>query len=97
MLGSYAENSLPQEFPVVKVHEIDEIRDLSERTMAMFRHMWLHYPYKKWYMKVDDDTYVLVKNLLQVLTREVLWTHSLNPLSCSLPLEHSANLYSITA
>eukprot|EP01104_Vermistella_antarctica_P018751 TRINITY_DN706_c0_g1_i1.p1 TRINITY_DN706_c0_g1~~TRINITY_DN706_c0_g1_i1.p1 ORF type:complete len:477 (-),score=90.17 TRINITY_DN706_c0_g1_i1:125-1555(-) len=55
--------------PVVKVFHHESKKFLSDKTMGMFRWMWENYPEKKWFMKADDDTYVIPNNLLAMLRR----------------------------
>lgn len=34
----------------------------------MFKYVWEHYPEKKWFMKADDDTFMHLDNLLDLLS-----------------------------
>jgi hypothetical protein len=34
----------------------------------MFQHVWEQYPDKKWFIKADDDTYLHLDNILDMLS-----------------------------
>ena len=36
---------------------------LWAKTQAALTHLYTHYPHYHWYLKADDDTYVIVENL----------------------------------
>jgi len=56
----------PVAMPVV--HRLDvpagHTHHITKETTSMLQELWTRYPHAKWYMKVDDDNYVLPDNVL---------------------------------
>ncbi len=42
---------------------------VANETVAMLKLLYASFPHKKWYMKCDDDTFVIVSNLLMALDK----------------------------
>ncbi|ALC39815.1 CG3119 [Drosophila busckii] len=54
---------------VVQVVQSDSYDELWNKTHEGFRHVWLQYGEQyDWFLKADDDTYVIMENLLQLLS-----------------------------
>ena len=57
------------EFPVIGVNVTEGRSHLTEKTHEAFRYVYKHYMDKAdWFLKADDDAYVLVDNLKQYLS-----------------------------
>ena len=41
---------------------------LSIKTFLIMQHMYVYHPDKKWYIKIDDDSYLFVKNAMEALS-----------------------------
>lgn len=41
----------------------DSFKKLTDKVYRMFMHAYLKYPNFDWYLKADDDTYIIMENL----------------------------------
>ena len=58
-------------FPTIGINSVEGYRHLTAKTMFAFRYIYEHYFDKAdWFMKADDDTYVIVENLRYFLSGE---------------------------
>jgi glycoprotein-N-acetylgalactosamine 3-beta-galactosyltransferase len=49
----------------------DSYENLGEKTRAMFKYAWYHFGHQfDWFFKADDDTFVIMENLIQYLRSE---------------------------
>lgn len=58
-----------KDFPTIGVNTPEGREHLTAKTMAAFRYVYDHYfDQADWFMKTDDDTYVIIENLRYMLS-----------------------------
>lgn len=79
-VGDDCDTSFPQlkGLPIVKVRGVkDNVYPPQQKVFAVLKHMYTHFRKKyKWFMRVDDDVYMRVRELEEVLSKRD-WTQKL--------------------
>ena len=58
-----------KEFPAIGMNTSTGRKHLASKTMRAFRYIYQnHFADADWFMKADDDTYVIIENLKQLLS-----------------------------
>lgn len=81
----YMSDSTDKNFPAIGISSGKGRAHLTAKTMNAFDYIWKHHSEEaEWFMKVDDDTYVIVENLRYLLsshnpTESIYFGHHFKP------------------
>jgi hypothetical protein len=64
--SDFNDSSIPN---LVYLGEDEDGRNMTKKVPKGFIYAYEQFPSKKWYYKIDDDTFVVVRNLLRTLNR----------------------------